>query len=115
VEEKQSYVVDITPEGEFYYLQLLEHLYKYHSEESADRKSNEILDMAMSLDQNPNRGSEEKRLAFLDKGHRFLLHEITSRKQVKIIYFVDEMSKRVYVTDFFGTEMDDKKIGKRNK
>lgn len=115
MEEQTSYLVEITPEAEFYYFNLLEYLYRTHSPESASVKSDEILEMAMSLNQNPNRGSHEGRLDFLGKEHRFLLYKITSRKQVKIIYFVDESNKIVYVTDFFGTEMDDRKIGKRNK
>ena len=115
MEEKKSYVVEITLEGEHYYFDLLEYLYKTHTSENASNKADEILDMTMSLTENPNRGSEERRLGFLGKGHRFLLYEITYRKQVKIIYFVDESHKTVYVTDFFATEMDDKKIRKRNK
>jgi len=115
VEEQTSYLVEITSEAELYYYNLLEYLYKTHTSESASNKSDEVLDMAMSLDKNPHRGSHERRLDFLGKEHRFLLYEITSQKQVKIIYFVDESSKIVYVTDFFGTEMDDRKISKRNK
>lgn len=115
MEGKTSYLVEITPEAELYYFDLLEYLYKTHTPESASNKADEILGMAMSLDQNPKRGSDERRLAFLDKGHRFLLYKITSRKQVKIIYFVDELNKTVYVTDFFPTKMDDKRISKRGK
>jgi len=115
VEEQTSYLVEITPEAEHYYFNLLEYLYKTHTSERASNKSDEILDMAMSLVKNPHRGSRERRLDFLGKEHRFLLYEITSRKQVKIIYFIDEPDKTVYVTDFFGTELDDRKISKRNK
>ncbi|MFY0653820.1 MAG: hypothetical protein JXQ96_17395 [Cyclobacteriaceae bacterium] len=114
MEEKQGYIVEITPEGEFHYLQLLEYLYKYHSEESADRKSNEVLDMAMSLDKEPRRGRKEDKLDILGKDHRFLLYYYTSRKSIKIIYFVEETNKTVYITDFFPTEMNDKKIRRRN-
>lgn len=115
MEEQTSYLVEITPEAELYYFNLLECLYKTHTSESASNKANEILEMATSLDKNPHRGSHERKLDFLGKEHRFLLYEITSRKQVKIIYFIDDLSKIVYVTDFFGTEMDDRKISGRNK
>jgi plasmid stabilization system protein ParE len=115
VEEKQSYVVDITPEAEIYYLQLLEYLYQTHPEKSAARKADEILDMAMSLDANPYRGRVVDQLTFLQIEHRYLLFKYTPRKSVKIIYFIDESSKMVFVTDFFGNEMDDERIAERNK
>jgi len=115
VEEKPDFLVEITPEAELYYLNLLEYLFKTHTSSSASDKADEIMGMVMSLDKSPHRGSIESRLEFLGKGHRFLLYKITSRKQVKIIYFVDEPGMTVYVTDFFGTEMYEGKIGKRNK
>lgn len=115
MEEEESYDVEITPEAEFYYLKLLEYLHSTHILESAFRKGDEVLKMAMSLDRNPNRGAIEKKLKFSTKKHRFLLYEVTKRHQIKIIYFVDEHNKKVYVTDFFGTEMDDNKIFMRNK
>ncbi len=115
MEEKSNYIEEITPEAEIYYLQLLEYLYQTHSEYSAARKADEILDKAMSLDKNTYRGRVVDQLTFLDVEHRFLLHQYTSRKSIKIIYIVDESSKTVYVSDFFGNEMDDEKIADRNK
>ncbi|SMD42876.1 hypothetical protein SAMN00777080_1443 [Aquiflexum balticum DSM 16537] len=35
-------------------------------------------------------------------------------KDIKIIYFVDIASKKVFVTDFFPCEMDYQKIPNRN-
>lgn len=115
MEEASDYIVEITPEAESYYLQLLDYLYSTHSEERADKKSDEIIAMAMSLDRHPYRGALEEKLAFLEKGHRFLLYRYTTRKSIKIIYFIDESAKTVYVTDFFGTEMDNKEIAGRSK
>ena len=115
MEEEPGYIVEITPEAEIYYLQLLEYLYQTHSVNSAKRKADEVLDMAMSLDKNPYRGQKENKLSFLEKDHRYLVYRYTSRKSIKIIYFIDEAAKKVFVTDFFGTELDDKKIAGRNK
>ena len=42
------------------------------------------------------------------------MYRYTVRKSVKIIYFVDETLRKVYVSDFFGTEMDDDKIVDRS-
>lgn len=115
MEERTSYTVDITPEAETYYFHLLKYLYQTHTEENADRKSTEILDLAYSLSELPNRGRREDRLAFLGMSHRYLLYEITSQKMVKIIYFVVEPKKKVYVIDFFPTAMDDSRIEERNQ
>lgn len=65
MEEESSYVVEITPEAEIYYLQLIEYLYSTHSPESAQIKSDEILDLAMSLDKLRDRGTPESKLDFL--------------------------------------------------
>jgi hypothetical protein len=65
LEEKQSFIVEISPEGELYYLKLLEYLYTHHSIESADQKSDEILNLAMTLDKQPFRGRIEDKLVVL--------------------------------------------------
>ncbi len=115
MEGRKGYLVQITPEAELFYFDLLEYLFKTHQSNSASRKAGEILEMALSLKVNPHRGSIEQKLRFLGKEHRFLPYRITARKEVKIIYFVNKANNTVYVTDFFGTEMDDKKISKRTK
>ena len=92
MEEKSSYIVEITPEAEIYYLQLLEYLYQTHSENSAARKADGILDKAMSLDKNPYRARVVDQLTFLDVEHRFLLHQYTSRKSIKTIYMLEGMA-----------------------
>ena len=115
MEEKSGYTVKITPEAELFYIEVLEYFYSHHSEKSADKKSNELIEQATSLESNPSRGRIEEYLRFLGKEHRYLLYYYTSRKAIKIIYFVDESAKTVYVTDFFPCEMSEKKIRKRNR
>jgi hypothetical protein len=56
----------------------------------------------------------EESLAYLNKAHQFLVFQVTSRKTVKLIYFVDEDNSTVYVTDFFPTELNPIKL-KRNR
>lgn len=114
MEKKSCYTVKITLEAESYYYDILEYFYKYHSEESADRKSNELLELAVTLENNPSRGRLEEKLKFLERDHRFLLYYYTPRNAIKIIYFIDEPSKTVYVTDFFPCENDDNKINDRS-
>lgn len=115
MEETTTYTVKITDEAELYYYEILKYFYKYHSERSADKKSSELLDLAVSLEIAPQRGSIENKLKRFRKNHRFILYYYTPRKAIKIIYFIDEILKIVYVTDFFPCSMDDKKIRKRNK
>ena len=79
------------------------------------KKTDEILDKAMSLYKNPYRGRVVDQFTFLEIEHRYLLYQYTPRKSIKIIYFIDESSRTVYVTDFFGNEMDDERIVERNK
>jgi hypothetical protein len=56
LEKQTSYFVEITSKAEQYYWILLAHLYETHSVESADKKSDDIIKMAMSLKTNPQRG-----------------------------------------------------------
>ncbi len=113
MEREQGYTVAITPEAENYYRDVLEYFYKHHSESSADRKSTELLEMAISLENNPGIGRIEENLRSLGRMHRYVLYYYTSQKAIKIIYFVNEQEKEVYVTDFFPCESDENKISKR--
>ena len=115
MEEATNYKVEITAEAEHFYVDILTYFYKHHSEQRADRKSAELLDLAISLETDPQRGTIEETLKPLTKNHKFLLYYYTHRKAIKIIYFIDELKKIVYVTDFFPCQMDDKKISRRTK
>jgi hypothetical protein len=115
LEETNTYSVEITHEAELFFYDILTYFYMYHSEESGNRKSGELLDLAMSLEINPQRGTKEKNLKSLGKSHRFLLYYYTSHKAIKIIYMIDEDKKIVYVTDFFPCQMDYTKISTRSK
>jgi len=115
VEETTTYTVEITPEAELFYYEILIYLYQYHSEQSANRKSEELLNLAISLEKLPERGTLESRLQGLGKKHRFILYSYTPNKAIKIIYFIDHSHKIVYVTDFFPCQMDVRKIIKRTR
>ena len=113
MEEKQRYIVKVTPEAEFYYFEVLQYFYLYHSSQSAAQKSEELLDEAISLENNPSRGRIEEKLRFLSRNYRFISYYYTKRKAIKIIYFIDESARIVYVTDFFPCENDEVKIRRR--
>jgi hypothetical protein len=114
LETLKEYEVEITSKGKLHYFEVLEYFYEYMSYESATRKSEELYDSAYSLGNLPERGQLELTLQHLKKEHRYLLYHSTSRRAIKIIYFLDKRRDVVYVTDFFPTEMDDKKIKDRN-
>lgn len=114
MEEQTSYIVEITSNAEQYYWNLLSHLYESHSVGSANKKSDDIINLAMSLKNNPERGRLEEDLARYDKEFRALIYHVTKRNTVKIIYFIDEAKRTVYVTDFFPTRQDPNKKTKRS-
>lgn len=113
MEGKTKYSVEITQEAENYYYDILEFFYKYHSIESADRKSQELLEQTDVLENNPFIGRKEDNLKYLGKDYRFILYYYTNLKAIKIIYFVDEEMRVVYITDFFPCYSDPMMIEKR--
>jgi hypothetical protein len=114
LEKPTNYLVEITSKAEQYYWTLLAHLYETHSIERANKKSDDIIKIAMSLKVNPQRGRLEEDLAVYNKEFRALIYHVTKRNSVKIIYFIDEVTKTVYVTDFFPTRKDPDKKTKRS-
>lgn len=112
--EESKYEVAFTASSRIFYYELLEYLYKHLTVARAEEVSTEILEKALSLNVLYERGSPEPRLKDRPQGYRYLLYERTQRKHIKIIYYVDHKAKNVYVTDFFPTEMDDKKIANRS-
>ena len=113
MERKSIYTVDITPEAEGYYYEILEYFYKHHSDSSANKKSEELLGKAIALESNPLIGRIEENLKFLGREHRYILYYYTQIKAIKIIYFVDKATKVIYITDFFPCESDESKISSR--
>jgi mRNA-degrading endonuclease RelE of RelBE toxin-antitoxin system len=108
------YTVEITPKAEGFYYDVLEYFYEHCSEESANKKSDELLELAIKLENNPSRGRKEDKLKSLGRNHRFVLYYYTPGNAIKIIYYIDEARKTVFVTDFFPCESDEKKISKRS-
>jgi len=59
-----------------------------------------------SLSTRPMRGTIEKYLDQMAREFRFVLHKESQNFEIKIIYFVSEKSKTVFITDFFPTRMN---------
>jgi translation initiation factor 2B subunit (eIF-2B alpha/beta/delta family) len=113
LEDQQTYQVELTSKAKIYYYQILEYFYTYSSVESADKKSAELYKFAYSLQTFPDRGQIETNLSRFKKNHRFILFNSTSKAVIKIIYFVDKKDNTVYITDFFPTYMDQRRIQDR--
>lgn len=64
---------------------------------------NQLLDLADSLDENPDLGQEEEYLEHLGKGHRRLIEGT-----FKIIYRVE--GDFIYIIDFFDSRQNPKKM-----
>ena len=114
MEPIKEYEVEITSQGKLHYFEILEYFYEHTSYESATQKTQELYDCAQSLKNLPERGQLEQTLSYLKREHRYLLYHSTPRHSIKIVYFLDKKNDVVYITDFFPTEMDDKKIKDRN-
>jgi hypothetical protein len=114
LEAVKKYEVEITSQAKLHYFEILEYFYEYMSYESATRKADELYNLTRSLENFPERGQVEFALQHLKKEHRYLLYPSTSKTTVKIVYFLDRKSDVVYVTDFFPSGMDDRKMKGRN-
>lgn len=112
--EEIKYEVIITHQAEVCFYEILDYLYDNYSFENAERIAGELRDTAKKLEYYPDRGAKESRLAQRSRGYRYILFARTSRTEIKVIYYIDHTSSKVYITDFFPTEKDSDKLPKRN-
>jgi mRNA-degrading endonuclease RelE of RelBE toxin-antitoxin system len=113
-EKESEFEVIITKPAEINFYSVLEYFYEHYSFERAEEISDELRDKVKELHFSPEKGSIELSLKERNNKYRFILFRRTKIKDIKIIYFVDISSKKVFVTDFFPCEMDYQKIPKRN-
>lgn len=77
--------------------------------------ASEMLQTALGLNTLYYRGALEEKLRERKYEYRSLLFERSNRKYIKIIYYADDLHEKVYVTDFFPSEMDDNQLPGRNE
>ena len=104
--EKIKYEVEYTATADNYFYQAISYFYEHHSLARAERMVDELEQLAQSLEYLPHRGADEKWLADQPRMYRYLLYKRTARAGIKVIYFVSETARTVYITDFFPTEKD---------
>jgi len=107
------YSINITLSGELYFRELYEGLQFTYSLEKANKEVIGILEFTNSLNNNPYRDASKKQLKHLSDDYRFVLYDITKRNQIKIIFFIEESTKTIYITDFFPCSMNPNKIMNR--
>ena len=114
VEEEKEYKVKITQRGKKAYFDVLDYVFEYYSEDRAYEIAEELLDYPNTLKTLPNRGKLELALSSRKEDYRYILYKRTQQATVKVVYYVDDITYRVYVTDFFPTEMNQSKIRTRS-
>lgn len=112
--ETHEYQVEFTPSSRYHFYEVLEYLYKHYPIDRAEQLADELEGMAQGLNHHPHRGAKEKWLSGLKRVYRFILFNRTKRADIKIIYYIQESEGKVYVTDFFPTEMDAAEIAERS-
>jgi len=112
--EKSEYQVESIQSSKVYFNEILECLYEHYTLDKAEVIATELEATGQSINDSPDRGTPEKRLMHRPQNYKFILYRRTSRADIKIIYYIDQSSKTVYVTDFFPTEKDDTQISKRS-
>jgi plasmid stabilization system protein ParE len=114
-EETDQFEVLVTRNAEIHFYELAEYLYEHMTLDRAEKITSELHEAALSLKKLYNRGAIEENLRKEKQEFRYILFKRTPRTQIKIIYFIDKATKTVFVTDFFPTEKDPKKLRKRSK
>jgi plasmid stabilization system protein ParE len=113
-QQENKYEVIITDQAEITFYQIVECLYDHYSLDRAEEIANQIRDKAGTLVYQGAIGNLEPQLKHRKEDYRFILYKRSQRADIKIIYFINEKERKVYVIDFFPTEMDNTKILKRS-
>ncbi|MEQ8416837.1 MAG: hypothetical protein RIB71_20310 [Imperialibacter sp.] len=110
-EEEERYEVIITSPVELAFYEVLEYLFDNYTFDRAEQVAHSLRNLAKSLSLLPKRGTIESRLSHRANQYRFILFRRSPRADIKVIYYIEERERKVYVTDFFPTENDDSQIG----
>ena len=111
--KEQDYQIIITSRAEQAYFEVLDYIFDNHSFQRANEIALELVEHPQILRNFPLLGQIEPNLEFKTKKYRYILYERTKVTTVKIIYFIHDTSKQIYITDFFPCEMFEQRM-KRN-
>lgn len=95
-------------------LRLKDDIYPYLEKNFPSHRAVEIVEGIFekvdSLAFMPFRSSVQLSLEDGEKTARFSLYQTGSQFELKILFFIDELARKVYVTDFFPTRMNPTKM-----
>jgi plasmid stabilization system protein ParE len=111
--EEQGYQIVITSTAERAYFEVLDYVFEHHALIRANEIAMELVEHPQILKEFPYMGKTEPNLKQRSENYRFILYERTKQVTVKIIYYVDEQIKTIFLTDFFPCEMYQEKIKHR--
>jgi plasmid stabilization system protein ParE len=106
----KKYEVVITESAERAYFDILDYLFKRYSENRANSIALGLLNAPLRLIEFPEQGALEQALVGQKRTYRFILFERHKDATIKVIYFIDDTILKVYVTDFFPTEMNPSRV-----
>lgn len=106
MDSEKGYQIIITSSAEKAYFEVLDYVFEHHPNKRANEIALELLEFPNVLSNFPLLGKIESALADRSQNYRFIIYERTTQATVKIIYYVEDEQKRVYLTDFFPCEMD---------
>lgn len=86
--------------------EILEYIERNFSISRASEVEAGLLKMVRSLEVNPQRGALDTSVKGRDKACRFILFRETIYFELKILFFIEEPARKVYITDFFPTRMN---------
>jgi plasmid stabilization system protein ParE len=112
--ERQEFEIIITKRAEKSYFEVLDYVFEYYTEDRANEIALELLNHPYSLKTFPHRGKLEALLSSRKEDYRYILYKRSNHTTVKIIYYVDETSQKVFITDFFPSEMNHSKVKTRS-
>lgn len=110
---EKAFSLKITDNAKAAYFELLDYLFQYYSLSRANELAEALLNAPLVLLEQPYLGSREPSLLHRTIDYRFLLFQRSNRATVKIVYYIDDSHKIIYITDFFPTEMHPEKAGRK--
>ena len=112
--ERSYKIVIAKPAKDRYQNRVLPYIYDNFSFERASKVDEAILQTIETLQEKPARGRKEKYLEELKEDFRFILHKETKHFEIKVIFYIDQNTNTVYVTDLFPTKMNPERISKHH-
>lgn len=111
MDKEEDFKIIVTQQARKRYQEtVLEYLFTYFSTNRAIEIDKAIFEKVSSLKARKYTGTKENYLSHFKEDFRFILHKEHSSFEIKIIYFVSEENKSIFVTDFFPTKMNPDKL-----